>query len=365
MIIDRYLFKEILQTFLAVMLVLLLIFMGRFFAFYLADAAAGEITGGVVLDLLLLQTLSSLNMMLPFAFYISILLAFGRMYKDNEMTALAASGVTISRIILTVFTIAFGFAAIVAIASLWISPWAENQRTLITTESEQISVMESVLPGTFNQLGKQKDAVFYVEEISENHKHLKNVFAQFYTEGKMDVFSANQGYQYQDPATGDSYLVLVDGFRYQGIPGKQDFLIQEYKKNAIRIVEPRVDSNKRRRNSGVATVQLLDASKPKEQAELQWRISMPIAALLLALLGVLISRTSPRQGRFAKLFLAILIYIIYNNIMSIARSWIEQNKIPVEIGIWWVHLIVFTVIAFMLYHQTAGRRFRLKPAFKR
>ena len=362
MIIDRYLIREILQTFLAVMLVLLLIFMGRFFAFYLADAAAGEISGGVVLDLLLLQTLGSLNMMLPFALYISILLAFGRLYKDNEMTALAASGVTISRIMVSVFMIAFGFSVVVGVVALWISPWADNQRTLIITESEKISLMEGVLPGQFNQLGKRKDAVFYVEELSEDRKQLNNVFAQIQTDGKMDVFSANKGYQYRDPETGDRFLVLVDGFRYQGNPGEQNFLIQEYKKNAIRIVEPKV-SGKPRRNSSAPTTQLMSVFKPKEQAELQWRISMPIATLLLALLGVLISRTSPRQGRFAKLFLAILIYIIYNNVMSIARSWIEQNKIPVEVGIWWVHLFAFGLIALMLYYQASGRRLRLKPVF--
>jgi lipopolysaccharide export system permease protein len=89
---------------------------------------------------------------------------------------------------------------------------------------------------------------------------------------------------------------------------------------------------------------------------------MPITTLLLAMLGVLISRTSPRQGRFAKLFIAILIYVIYSNVISIARSWIEQNEVSVEIGIWWVHLVFLLIIALLLYSQATGQRFRVKPA---
>lgn len=361
MIIDRYLISEIVQTLVAVLFVLLLIFMGRYFAIFLAEAAAGEITGGVVLDLLLLRTLSALNLMLPFALYIAILLAFGRLYKDNEMTALAASGVTMPRILLTISSLGLICSLVVAAFSLWISPWAEQQRRNIVVESEKTSFMQNVLPGQFNELSKKIDAIIYVEEVSDDTKQLKNVFAEVKSEGKMDVFSASNGYQYRDEKTGDTYLVLNNGFRYQGIPGRQDFIVQEYEKNAIRIVEPSI-TRKSRRNRSATTTELLEAGGPSELAEVQWRVSMPITALLLAILGVLISRTSPRQGRFAKLFIAILIYIIYSNAISIGRTWVHQEKVPVELGVWWVHLLMFIFIAVLFYNQITGRRFRVKSA---
>ena len=361
MIIDRYLIAEIVQTLAAVLFVLLLIFMGRYFAIFLADAAAGEITGAVVLDLLLLRTMSAMSLMLPFSLYIAILLAFGRLYKDNEMTALAASGVTAPRILRTVFLLGLVFAMLVSVFSLWLSPWAERQRATIATQAEQSSMMQNVLPGQFNELGKRKDAVFYVEEVSDDNKKLSNIFAQIKSKDTMDVFSAHRGYQYRDEVTGDTYLVLIDGFRYQGIPGRQDFLIQEYEKNAIRIVEPSF-AQKRSKYSTMKTSELLDRSNPRGQAELQWRISMPITTLFLAILGMLISRTSPRQGRFAKLFLAILIYIIYSNAVSIGRTWVSQGKVPIDIGVWWVHLLLFLFIAVLLYNQVTGRRFRVKSS---
>lgn len=361
MVIDRYLITEILQTLVAVLIVLLLIFMGRYFAVFLADAAAGEITSTVVIDLLLLRTISALNMMLPFSLYIAVLVAFGRLYRDNEMTALAASGLDISRVVLTVFGLGLFFAVIVAIISLWLSPWAEAQRSAIMVESEKISIVDTVLPGQFNELGKRKDAVFYVEDISDDRKTFKNLFVQIQVEGNLDIFTADSAYIYKDDETGDRYIVLVDGYRYRGVPGQQDFVIQEYKKDAIRIVAPDSSPNSRQKRN-VTTSELWHASSPRDQAELQWRFSMPLSTVLLAILGVVISRTSPRQGRFAKLFVAIMIYVIYNNLMSIARSWVEHSEVPVEVGIWWVHLLVFVVFVFLLYQQITGKRIRLRPA---
>ena len=345
----------------AVLVVLLLIFMGRYFALFLSYAVDGDITASVVIDLLLLRTMSALNMMLPFALYIAVLISFGRLYKDNEMTALAASGVSINRVSYTIMGLGLFFALVVAVIALWISPWSEDKRRIVEVEAGKASIVESLSPGEFNQFSKREDAVFYVGSIAEDRKSFKNVFLQLELDGKMDVYSADQGYIHRDEETGDRYLVLVNGYRYLGNPGEQDYLIQEYEKNAVRLALPKIGSQTRRARA-TPTMQLLKSGKPKDMAELQWRISLPVSTLLLAVLGLVISRTSPRQGRFAKLFVAILVYIIYNNMMSIARSWIEQNKIPVEIGIWWVHLILIAIIIVLLFQQITGRWFRLRPA---
>ena len=344
---------------LAVLVVLLLIFMGRYFALFLSYAVDGDITASVVIDLLLLRTMSALNMMLPFALYIAVLISFGRMYKDNEMTALAASGVSINRVAYTIMGLGLFFALIVAVIALWISPWSEDKRKIVEIEAGKASIVESLSPGQFNQFSKRKDAVFYVGSIAEDRKSFNDVFLQLELEGKMDVYSAVKGYIHRDEETGDRYLVLVNGYRYLGNPGEQDFLIQEYEKNAVRLALPNI-GKRTRRTRATPTLQLWKDAKPKDIAELQWRISLPISTLLLAMLGLVISRTSPRQGRFAKLFVAILVYVIYNNLMSIARSWVEQNKIPAEVGIWWVHLILIVIILLLLFQQITGRWFRVK-----
>ena len=73
--------------------------------------------------------------------------------------------------------------------------------------------------------------------------------------------------------------------------------------------------------------------------------------LLLAVLGVLLARTTPRQGRYAKLFMAILVYIIYMNLMTVARAWVEHSVAPPGLGMWWVHGVVLAVIAVLLGRQ--------------
>ena len=360
-IIDRYLISEILQTMLAVLLVLLLIFMGRYFALFLSYAVDGDITASVVIDLLILRTASAFNMIVPFALYVSVLISFGRLYKDNEMTALAASGVSISRVNYTIMALGLFFALVVAVIALWVSPWTEDKQKLMEIEAGKASIVESLSPGQFNQFSKRKDAVFYVGAIAEDRKSFQNVFLQLELDKKMDVYSAEHGYIHRDEETGDRYLILVNGYRYLGNPGEQDFLIQEYEKNAVRLALPKIGKLTRAK-SAVPTSQLLENGQAKDMAELQWRISMPISALLLAMLGLVISRTSPRQGRFAKLFVAILVYVIYNNLISVGRSWVEQSKIPVEIGVWWVHLLLVVIIMLLLQQQITGRWFRFRSS---
>jgi len=359
-VIDRYIIVEILQTLLAVLVVLLLIFMGRYFAVYLGDAAAGEIAGVVVIDMLLLRTVSAMNMMLPFSLYISVLLAFGRLYKDSEMTALASSGVGVSRVLRPVLVLSLVFTVIVAVISLWLSPWAESKQASIAAEAEANSDLEGILPGEFNPIGKREKAVFYVEKLSDDHQTMENVFVQLEKNGQSDVISAKRGYKYIEEDTGDQYLIFEEGYRYQGVPGSQNFTIQQYEKNAIRIEMPSLGVQ-RQRNRAISSKQLWDSDELREKVELQWRLSMPIATLLLAIVGVLLSKTSPRQGRFAKLFMAIMVYVIYNNLLSIARSWVEQGKLPPEVGIWWVHLILILFIVAALYKQMVGR-FSFKSA---
>ncbi|NOZ54740.1 MAG: LPS export ABC transporter permease LptF [Gammaproteobacteria bacterium] len=363
-VIDRYIIVEILQTLLAVLVVLLLIFMGRYFAVYLADAAAGEIAGVVVIDLLLLRTVSALNMMLPFSLYIAVLLAFGRFYKDSEMTALASSGVGVTRVLRPILALSLVFTVIVALLSLWLSPWAEAKRASIIAAAEANSDLDGVLPGQFNQIGKRDKVVFYVGELSDDRQTMKNVFVQLEKNGQSDVLSASQGYKYLDKETGDRYLVFEDGYRYQGIPGSRNFTIQRYQKNAIRIDAPSVGVQ-RQRNRAIPTNQLWRSDELREKAELQWRLSMPVSTLLLAIIGVLLSKTTPRQGRFAKLFIAIMVYVIYNNMISIARSWIEQDKLPVELGVWWVHLLLLLFIFIALYKQMTGRFFLISARLLR
>lgn len=336
------------------MLVLLLIFMGRYFALYLADASVGKISGDIVVEMLFLRTITSLSVMLPFGLFVAVLLAFGRLYKDSEMTALSACGVSPGRILLAVSGIALICSVLVAGLSFWGTPWA-HEKALQTREQAQAgTAFESVAEGQFNKVGRNGQ-VFYVEGLSEDHSQLRNVFVQSNTaDGQLDIFSARSGYQSIDAETGARYLVLVDGYRYQGLPGDVDFKIHRYEKNAVRLDEQGA-APLRRTHWSIPTSALWGSARAADKAELQWRFAMPLATVLLAVLAVLLSRTSPRQGRFAKLFIAILIFVTYYNTLGVAMSWVQRDVIPAVVGLWWVHLVLIILIAVLAVKHWGAR----------
>lgn len=350
MILERYLVKEIFQTFIAVMLVLTLIVIGRYLALYLAWAAEGFISGAIVMRMLLLRLVGVLNIILPVGYFISVLLAFGRLYKDNEMTAFAAAAISQARIVRIVFVLSTAVAVLVAGITMYLSPWADARQYRLQERAKTEAEIDSVMAGHFNQISSKDDAVFYTERLSDDRKSMQQIFVQSYQDGLIDIFSARTGHQYIDRETGDRYLVLVDGYRYQGWPGDANFSIQHYKKTAIRI-EKRVIKEQNYSTATLPTSELWGSKKLEHQAELQWRLAMPLSVLLLSVLAVFLSRTSARQGRYAKLLIGVLVYILYNNTMSISRSWIEQGSISPSIGIWWVHglMIILLLVLFVGY----------------
>lgn len=353
MLVQRYLIKEVLQTLLAVLAVLLLIFLGRHFARYLAEAASGELPAELIFRLLTTLTLSSSVLLVPFAFYIAVLLAFGRLYRDNEMTALAAAGVGTARILRPIALLSLVIAVLVAWLSLVVSPWAVEQGMQLREQAEAQSELSTITAGQFREIGSDH-SVFYIESLSADKKLMNHVFVKNSTPQGDDLFVANHGYQYTDTQTGDSFVVLLDGRRYEGNPEAAHFRIHEYAKATVRMEPKNLQPHARKRDAQ-SSFELMQSDDIHDLAEFQWRVSMPVSALLLGLLAVLVSRTSPREGRYARLLGAILIYIIYNNLMGVAQNWLQRGKIPPALGMWWVHALLAVVIIALLAREYGWR----------
>jgi lipopolysaccharide export system permease protein len=285
-----------------------------------------------------------LSVILPFGLYIAVLLAFGRLYKDSEMTALSACGVGPVRVIRTVLIVSIVCSMLVVVFSFWATPWAHEKVFQVREEAQAATPFATVSAGQFSSIGSG-ESVFYVEKLIGDRSRLEDVFIQSRgNDGRQDVFSARSGHQYIDPKTHARYLVLVDGYRYHGTPGSADFTIQQFKKSAIRLERQAVVSLSRTRWA-TSTLDLWRSKDLLDQAEFQSRFSMPLATLLLAVLAVLLSRTSPRQGRFAKLFIAVLVFITYYNTLGVAQSWVVRGEVPIQVGVWWVHICLLAVMA--------------------
>lgn len=349
MIIQRYLLREIVATFLGVALLLSLIFLSGTFVRILAEAAAGTYPAPVVLKLFALKGIGNLVFILPLAFFLGVLLALGRFYRDSEMTVLYACGVGPAQIYRSVGRLALLVAALLAFLALYFAPWAEERSYQIIDEAGARSQVEGLAAGRFNKIGAAGELV-YVETIAEDRRTLDNVFAYGRVEGKDQLLTAQSAYQQEQTADGQRFLVFVDGNRYEGRPGSPDFKVITFKEHGIRLVEREVVSSDRPRHA-VPSLALWGSADRGENAELQWRIAVPITTILLGLLAVPLSKSSPRAGRYGRLFAGILVYIVYNNLLSMAKSWLAKGEIDPLIGLWWVHALFLLLLLAVIWWQ--------------
>lgn len=357
MIIFRYLAKEVYTALLAVTLVLVLVFLSNQIVHYLSYAAAGKIAASVVLRLISLQLPYLLGLMLPIGLFFGILLALGRLYIDNEMTIMFACGLSGKRLLRIIVTIAMVIVIIVAVLTLWVNPLiAAKKDRLVSTDAPENSLLQTLIPGRFMTSSDGK-RVFYVEDVERGQGEATNLFMAEKPDEKAakqswTVVSAESGYQSTNLNSGSRFIVAENGYRYQGVPGQGDFVIIKFGKYGAKVdqVTPAI---LHLQEDAKPTWELLSTPNANNTAELQWRISIPIVALVFAFLGVPLSRVRPRQGRYAQLLPAIIICMVYVNLLFMARAWVERLLIPSWVGLWWVHGI-FIVLAYVLYQRRHG-----------
>jgi lipopolysaccharide export system permease protein len=360
-IISRYLIKEVLASLSAVTVVLLLIFLSNRLVRYLSYAASGKIAANVVLQLLGFEIPYLLALLLPLGLYLGIMLAYGRLYADSEMPVMNASGMGVKKLVSITSIVAVAVSALVLVLMLWINPLIAQQKG---KELAQNNLLDTLRPGRFQVINGGRRVV-YLEKISRDHPRADNLFiAEEQKNSEPDanrnwtVVSADHGYQQKDQQTHEDFMISTDGYRYAGTPGENAFKIIQFEKYAVRIPVAST-SNVHEEEEAIATSKLWhDYHNPYSAAELQWRFALPISVLLLALLAIPLAQVRPRQGRYSHILPAILIYIVYVNLLFIARNWMEQKIALGALGITWVHAIILTFALMLLIIQ---RHYQLKP----
>lgn len=342
-IIFRYLTRQLLISMTAVAGILLLIFMSGRFIKYLAEAAAGELAPDVLFAIIGYRLPSFLELILPLALFIGILLAYGRMYLESEMTVLKACGMSDGQLIKLTMGSALVVMVIVAVMSLYLSPWGIQQVERIFDEQSKMTEFELLAPGRFQPL-KSGERVTYTEGLSSDKREMQNVFIaeKGRAGGSPSVVFAKTGTQLVNPQTGERFIVLHDGARYQGHPGSLDFRVLEFEEYGVKISEPTAE-RRRVKDEAIPTLELMKSENPKYLALLQWRLSIPLIVPIVALLAIPLSRVNPRQGRFFHLLPAMGIYIAYLGLLIASRNMLEKGTIPFWLGLWWVHILFFCI----------------------
>jgi len=357
-IISRYLLKEALFSFFAVLTVLLLILLGGVFVKLLGKVAEGSIDASLLFPLLFWGSLNSITTLLAVSLFLGMLLTLGRLYKDSEIYALRASGVGDRQLLRPFILLGISVAVLLVLLAFWLGPQAERNINQLRNEAAAKLDLGGVTPGRFMTLPGQ-DAVIFAESLNSDTHKLNNIFIFYQTEEALRVISARSADQIEGAKEGERFLELQDGQMFMGLPGDEQFTHVSYKKNGVRLAD--TGSNGPSGEIEMLSFKALwESSEPSHKAELHWRLSFPISALVLTLLALPMSYSTPRQGRFGKLALAILIYIVYANLLGLGKTWIESGAVPIWLGLWWVHFMLFAMAMYLLLLQnkTLSRWFR-------
>jgi lipopolysaccharide export system permease protein len=340
-VFDRYLLKEVISGWLAVTLFLWLILVSNRLVRYLGDAVSGDIPGNVIFKLIALKMVWYLVHVVPFALALGVVLALGRLYRDNEMTVMSACGVGPWRIYKPLLGLGVVLAIILAWLSLYISPEVQGMSFKLENLAKQQADMTLLGAGRFNELQNGR-LTFYAERLSADKQKMENLFIVLRSikeqEKLPQLLTARSAYRKVDAGTGDSFLVLVEGYRYEGKPGEANYRIMKFGEYGVRIDLPGHPEEQERQES-IPSAALLGSSDPKDVAELQWRLAMPVSVIVLLLLAVPLCKSSPRQGRYGRLVVAILLFVVYYNLLATAKYWVGEGAGPAAIGLWWVPVL--------------------------
>lgn len=246
-------------------------------------------------------------------------------------------------------------AAFLLVISIWVSPWAELQIQTIRAEGSKEATVAAIEAGKFNDLQKGK-GVFYAERVNGDNT-FSNVFIYLTEHGAENVYTAPSARIVSDKQTNTRFLTLDDGTRFEMLPDKGGYRHYLFERSGVRLDPPEFQG-KNLPVRALTTAELLTHNTLRAQTELQWRWSLPLCAFILVHIGVLLSRTQPRQGRFGKLLAGLLVFVFYFYSLTLTRKMIVDQSIPVELGMWWVHGLAITFLFYLYYRQYGipGRR---------
>jgi len=352
--IDHYLIREIIYPLLAICTALLVIFITYSLGRFLVDADAGLLQAADIAGLTFLKAVISLDVLLPLSLFLAIMTGLGRLYTDSEIYAMRAGGIGEEQLLRPLMRLTFLLAITVALLSTCARPWAYTQSYNIRAEAEAAAETGRIREARFYSYGDKERTVF-IEHIADNGADLEGVFIRTRKGDDLQIITASAGKFEYFARTMSHSLELHEARVFDQAEQGTD-LSAELGKLTIWLPaeNPKPIGYKVK---SIATDELGHLTDPVARAEFQWRMSTPVSALLLTLAAMPLSRSRPRQGRYAKMLLALAIYAIYFNLLDVARSWVEQET---STYIWWVpgllSILVATLYLPVIFKKRKDRR---------
>ncbi|MDY0013574.1 MAG: LPS export ABC transporter permease LptF [Rhodocyclaceae bacterium] len=320
----------------------------------LAQAAGGRLPSESVLALIGFGAVAQLPIVLTLTVFIAVLLSLSRSYRDSEMVVWFASGVPLTAWIRPVLRFALPAVGVIAAVTLFLAPWAQLKSSEYKERVNNQDDAARVAPGVFRE-SSNAQRVFFVEVAAGEDGRVRNVFVNSVQDGRLGVMVAREGFLRTEP-NGDRFVVLENGRRYEGVPGAADYRVMEFERYAVRL-DSKGSVELPHLPRTLSLQALLEDPSPANRGELLYRVGIPVAALVLALLAIPLSFINPRAGRAHNLVLALLTYLIYTNAISVAQAWVARGKVAFEMALWVPHLAMVVVLMALFYRRLAVFRF--------
>jgi lipopolysaccharide export system permease protein len=355
-IVDRYLVRELLVSFLAAVAILLLVTVGATVADLLAKIARGRVAADLLLALIGLRTVDSLTLLVPMALFLAVQLAYGRLYRESEMAVFAASGLPVTGLVRPLLLLAVPMTFAMALISFWLAPAAVRQAQALQEEASRSLIVAGLEPGRFVEL-PNNDGVMYVDSMSADGTKFQKMFvASERTDAEaghinLNVITAADGELYHDANGAERYLGLNDGFRVEGVLGQDNYRLMRYARNDVKLTDTETDTNADSVKRSAPTTDLMASNDLVQRTEFQWRLAAPLSVLVLVLLALPLAKASPREPRYARLLIALLAWVIYYNCLAIGRSKLSQGVFDPRIGFWWVQVPTALLALFLLWRS--------------
>lgn len=350
-VLDRMVVSSLLTSLAAVLGVLVAIIVSRKFLGILAKAIEGEVAAETLFVLLGLKTLSVAILLLPPALFLAALMVFGRMHRDHEMAVLAAVGVGPARLYRAGSYFVVPLTLLALMLALKTMPWAEAKAQALLKKDEQTSDLRGIKPGKFNEFSRG-DLVLYADALSEKDNLLNQVFVQSRNGREVAVVVSDRGYLKQ-AENGENFVVLEHGKRYQGVPGRSDFIVMEFDEYGVRI-EDTASENGRIKRESLPTEALWSSEQPREKAELMRRLAIPLGVLVLGILSLPLARVTPRSGVYGNVITAFLLFVIYENLQKLSQAMVISERIPNWLGYAGSYLLMLLLATVLLALSNGG-----------
>lgn len=359
MVFERALRRELSQSSIGIFVALFAIMATTQLVRLLNDAVGGRVAPEAVAALLGFTALQYLPTLLSLTLFIAILMVLSRMYRDSEMVIWLASGAPLHAFVWPVLRFSLPVVVVVAALSFLFSPWAAMKSVEFRQKINQRSEATHMAPGAFREASGSERVVF-VEQVDENSGEVRGVFVRSIEQGRLTLVRAERGRK-TVAENGDRFLVLDAGRRYEITPGSPEMRMVEFARYAVRIElrERFITSFSPRQ---LPPGELLRRFGSAEQAELVWRLGLPLSAIFLALTAIPLSYVNTRGGKSFGIVLALLVFLTYNNILSVFQSWVAQGRVSAAVAAVLPHAMVGTFFLWLMWRRVSLRRLSFRRA---